>query len=452
MPVVIILGEGQDVLASLLRQLGRQDQEICSDSIQGGVEIFFGKTESFEPMNNIVSQEKNLKEGHIGNPVLRGDLAEGIIVEEFADILLDGGPLGVELPDSPGMSLHIGDQDMVGIFSILEEGQLPGLYGVFGNRASDHDETMWGFPSERLVSKLPCFPAMAELFEATSLGSGFDGGILPGYNSIATSDGVEELDDASAKEPRIGPNANAASGNIGGNLFQTMFEKWHYAGTGCCISRPQAAMPELLEMGLETQQRMIGASAPFLGIVTDFGKLGLPIDCEDHRVQIEDQRGSGFGYSKQPGAKLVVQGDELADGLGGKPLEESPQCRLIWKPGESQHGEENSIVLQDLGLVDAPQARHDSIEESDDQIGGEIVGIALRNLNGPLNQSTESELVAKTLKDYHSSEVSETGIFECEMQYFQAFGHDTELKFRKIYSLTQTVQNGRFVSDRNYNL
>jgi len=31
--IVIILGEGQDVLASLLRQLGRQDQEIGSDSI-----------------------------------------------------------------------------------------------------------------------------------------------------------------------------------------------------------------------------------------------------------------------------------------------------------------------------------------------------------------------------------------------------------------------------------
>ena len=58
LPVVIILGKSQDVLASLLRQLGRQDQEICSDSIQGGVEIFFGKTESFEPMNNVVSQRR----------------------------------------------------------------------------------------------------------------------------------------------------------------------------------------------------------------------------------------------------------------------------------------------------------------------------------------------------------------------------------------------------------
>ena len=102
-------------------------------------------------MNDVVSQKKDLKEGHIGNPILRGDLAEGIIVEEFPDILLDGGSLGVELPDSIGMSLHVGHQDMVGIFSIFEEGQLLGLYRVFGNRASDHDKTMRNFPPKRLV-------------------------------------------------------------------------------------------------------------------------------------------------------------------------------------------------------------------------------------------------------------------------------------------------------------
>jgi hypothetical protein len=273
---------------------------------------------------------------------------------------------------------------MVGIFSIFEEGQLPGLDWVFGNRASDHNEAMRGFPAKRLVSKLPDFPAVAELFETTSPGPRFDGSILPGYNSIATSDCVEELDDASAKEPRIGPNANPGSGNIGGSLGQTTFEKWYCAGTGGCISRSQAAMPELLEMGLEAQEGMIRASSPFLGIVADFGKLSFPIDREDHRVQIEDQGGSGFGYSKQPGAKLVVQGNELSDGLGRKPLEKTTQRGLIGKLRKSQQGEKNPIVLQYLCLVDAPQSGHNSIEKGQEQVGGEIVGVALRNLYGSL--------------------------------------------------------------------
>ena len=157
---------------------------------------------------------------------------------------------------------------------------------------------------------------------------------------------------------------------------------------------------------------MIGASAPFLGIVAYFCKLGFPIDREDHRVQIEDQCRSGFGQSKQPGPKLVVQGNELADGLGRKPLEKTTQRGLIWKLRKSQQGEKNPIVLQDLCLVDPSQASHDSVEESQDQIGGEIVGIALRNPDVFLDQPAKSEPVAKTLKKYHASEVGEMSVFE----------------------------------------
>lgn len=78
---------------------------------------------------------------------------------------------------------------------------------------------------------------------------------------------------------------------------------------------------------------------------------------------------------------------------------------MIWKPGETQHGEEDPIVLQNLGFVDTPQTSHDSVEESDDQIGGKIVGIAVRNLHEILYVSSESELVAKTLHQYHAAEV-----------------------------------------------
>jgi hypothetical protein len=397
LPIVIILWKGQDIFAPFFGQLGRQDQEIGSDSIQCGVEILSGKTQPFEPMDDIVSQQEHLKKGHIGHPVFRGDLAQGIIVEEFPDIFLDGGSLGVELPDPPGMGLQVGHQDMVGIFSIFEEGQLLGLYRVFRNGASDHDKTMRSFPPKRLVSEFSDFPALRKFFETTPPSLRFDSGIFPGHNHIAASERIEKLDDSSAKESRIGSDTDAGTGNRFGDLGQTAFEKWYRSSTGGCVSRSQAAMPELLEMGLETQQRMIGTSASLLGIVTYFCKLGLPIDREDYRVQIEDQCGSGFGYRKQFGAKLVVQGNELADGLGRKPLEKTTQCGLIGKLRESQHGEKNPIVLQDLGLVDPSQASHDSVEESQDQIRGEIVGIALRNPDVFLDQPAKSEFVAKTL-------------------------------------------------------
>lgn len=332
-------------------------------------------------MHEVVRQQQHLKEGHIGDPVLRGDLAQRIIVEEFSDILLDGGALGIELPGPPGMGFQIGDQDMVGIFSVFEEGQLLGLDGIVGDGAPHHDKPMGAFPSMRLVLELSHFPPIAKLFETACSGPGLDRGIFFGHNRIATVDRIEKFDYPPAKEARIGPDTNAGSGNGLGSLGQTGLQKRHRPGTAGSISGTQSAMPEFLEMGLEAQKRMIGSSSPFLGVVAHFGELGLSVNRQHHGIQIEDQRGSGFGQDKQPCAELIVQGNELADRLGREPLEESSQGGLIGKPRKTQQGEKGAIVLQDLGLVDAVQACHDRIEKSQDHIGRKIVDIAVRNLD-----------------------------------------------------------------------
>ena len=163
-----------------------------------------------------------------------------------------------------------------------------------------------------------------------------------------------------------------------------------------------------------------------------------------------DQAEDTGGYAKEQSADFYKQEQELirkyskdSDIIITTALIPGKRAPLLITEEMVKEMRPGSVIV-DLAVEQG------GVEESDDQIGGEIIGVALRNLNGSLNQPTKSELVAKTLKDYHSAEVSETGIFECETQYFQAFGHDTELKFRKIYSLTQTVQNGRFVSEENY--
>ena len=42
-------------------------------------------------MHEIVSQEQPLKEGHIGDPIVGRDFSQGIVVEQFANVLLDRG-------------------------------------------------------------------------------------------------------------------------------------------------------------------------------------------------------------------------------------------------------------------------------------------------------------------------------------------------------------------------
>ena len=79
---------------------------------------------------------------------------------------------------------------------------------------------------------------------------------------------------------------------------------------------------------------------------------------------------------------------------------------MIGKPGKSQQGKEHPVVLQDFGLVDSSQSGHDGVKKSKDQIGREITGMALRNLDIFLNSPAQFELAAKTLQKDHSPEVS----------------------------------------------
>lgn len=126
-----------------------------------------------------------------------------------------------------------------------------------------------------------------------------------------------------------------------------------------------------------------------LGIVTHFGKLGLSIDREHDGVQIENQGRSGLGQGKQLSSKLIVQGDELANGSWGEPFEESSEGGLIGEPGESQQGKEDPVVLQDLGLVDSSQSRHDGIKKGENHVGGMIFPFALRNFHRVLEAVTK---------------------------------------------------------------
>lgn len=217
------------------------------------------------------------------------------------------------------MGFQIGDQDMIGIFPILEQRELPRLDGVLGYGAFHDHKTMLRLPSKRLISKFSCLPSVPQLFETAASGLGFDGGIFPGHDRIAASGRIEKLHDSPAKESRVRPNPDAGSANVLGSLGQTTFEKRHGPRAGRCVPRSQTPMPEFLEMGLEAQERMIGTSASFLGIVAYPCKLGLPMEGKNHGIQIEDQAGSGFGQNKQPGSEPIVH-DDWRIALGGRRL------------------------------------------------------------------------------------------------------------------------------------
>jgi len=185
-------------------------------------------------MDNIGSQQQHVKETHIGHPIFGWNLAQRIVVEKFSNLLFDGGPLGVKSPNSQGMSLQIGDQDMVDIFLIFEESELLGLHWVFWDRTSNDNKTVQILPTMRLVSKLWCLPTILQFLEAESQSPGFDRGVKFGHNYITTALLIEQCDYFFVEESRVAPKLDARSGNTLWNFGETNFDKRHglYSGDG----------------------------------------------------------------------------------------------------------------------------------------------------------------------------------------------------------------------------
>ena len=227
------------------------------------------------------------QEGDIGHPVLGRNLAQGVVVEQFADVFLDGGALGIEPPDPPRMGSQIGDQNMVGILAILEEGQLLSFHRVLRDRAAHDDEAMRVLPMQGLVTKRAGLPSLSELAKATLPSAGFDGGVLLGHDRITAAQAIQELHHPLAETSGVGSEAEARASNVLRDLGQAELQEGNQTRAAHGIAGPQRPMPELLQMRLEANQRVVRTSPPFVRVVPHASILQFAVDGEHHRIEIE---------------------------------------------------------------------------------------------------------------------------------------------------------------------
>jgi len=83
-------------------------------------------------VHDVEGEEQELEEGHVGDPIGRGDPRQGVVGEQFPDVLLDAGALRVEAPHPPGVGPEVGHQDVVGRLLVREEGELFASTGSVG--------------------------------------------------------------------------------------------------------------------------------------------------------------------------------------------------------------------------------------------------------------------------------------------------------------------------------
>jgi hypothetical protein len=109
----------------------------------------------------------------------------------------------------------------------------------------------------RFVPKLPNLPPVPELLEPTFAFAVFDGRVLSCNDGIAAAAVIEKLDDSLSEEAGVATNADTRSGDLLWKLFEAHSQERDRSSAGASISRSQRSMPELLQMSLEAEKRMI---------------------------------------------------------------------------------------------------------------------------------------------------------------------------------------------------
>ncbi len=437
-----IFRQKQNILTAVPGQFGRQKQEVGTNRIQRGPEIFSGQTKPFEPMDNIGREQKQLKEGDVGLPGIAGNFGQRIIVKEFAVVLLYSSSGIVEQIHAPGRHRQIGHENRVDVFGILEQSQLLGFLRVFGNRTSNHDKPMRGIPFlMNVFEELADFPAIVELLETASLRSGLDGGIFFGHDDVPAARFIEKSDNPLTVKSRIHSKTNPSSGDIPGRFGEANFQKADCSRGGHRIAWPQRAVPELLAVRLETKHRVITPSSRLLGVVTDSASLLLAVKCDHHRIDIEGQTRWLFGQCPQMRPQTVMQSDQLPNRLRTQTLQKPAQSCLIRETAQSQHLQKETVVLQDLGPVDSLHAHDDRVQQGQDQFGRMVLGLIVGVMPGQtlLNLLLEIDLFAKTMNQTHPTEVRQVGPLEEKSDVSGSFGHEM-----------QTVHFGRFLSQGSF--
>src|SRR6266581_3280458 len=412
-PMKIVPGQLQHVAPCTTDQARRQHQKIRAHGLHSCCPVRSRQAQSPEPMNQVAREKHELKKRYIGHPVSRGDLAQRQIVKQFADVLLDDGAGLIKFPDAPRLQVEIGDEHTVAVATVLEECQLLGLDRVFWYRTAHHHKAASLGPTVGLVSKLGHFEPALELVEARRPRPLFDWPVFFG-------------DD---------------------NLAQATLKKENHSGVGRSIARSQRAVPKLLAISLEAQQRMIRAAALLFGIVANPGSLLMAIEGQDHGVQIEDQTGGNFGEPEELAPQLVVQTDQLADGFDRQALQKPAQRGLIRKTTEPKKIDEGSVVLQQLGPVDAAQPGDRRVEQSQDQVGRTVIGVALRQLDLALEQSPQAKLLTKTVHKHQAAKVRQMLLVERKAQCSQGFWHRRKVRVALSGRATQRSLKVKFVAE-----
>src|SRR5882724_6702210 len=142
--------------------------------------------------------------------------------------------------------------------------------------------------------------------------------------------------------------------------------------------------------------------------------------------------------SKQLCPQSVMQPNHLSNGRRWNTPKKTAERCLIRKLLQSDQRQKQSIVLENLGLVDALDAGDQYIEERHNEVLGTIVDPVGRGFENALEPATQAELVTKSLNQEQPTEMRQGVALERKLQCLQAFRHSRDARKGKFRLVSQS--------------
>jgi hypothetical protein len=181
-----------------------------------------------------------------------------------------------------------------------------------------------------------------------------------------------------------------------------------------------AALPTILRVPLEAQQRKVRGAPALLGVVAHLGSFLTAVDRQHPAVQVEDCAGA---VPDHPGPPSVVQLEQAAPSSTTQPVQEAPHRRRVRIPRQARQVVKPAVVAQRLGSFDSPQTQDQRVEQSLQRFADTVAIVPLDKPDVVGERALQPDALGKLLDQRDPAKLGEAHTVAGDAQISWSAGH-----------------------------
>src|SRR5260370_6475012 len=412
-------GHSQPGAVASSQQLRRHQEDLVAQSRKRCTLKLCGQTQPFEPVDQIVRQQQEMKVSLVGQEMMRRNLAQVITAFEFANDPFHARPAVVEAPQVQWLQREIGNKHLIKILAQLEESQL--LAGLFCLGSSHHYKAVTFVQSEWLVEELGggnVSPMMAVTQAGEPL---LDGLSQLGSDHKASLSLLQPGNGLVIVETLVGTDDNLSYS--GGDLGKASLEEIANSGRRISMTWTQLPTPEVLRLSFETEQRMVRSASRLEGLVTNICGFLFSVNDQRRGIQIENQTPGPARPDAHLGQEAIVEPAQPRQRLRCHPQEKPSQGRGIRVVRQAAQVLKDTIGLHQVRDLDPFQTEDHRINDRQQQFADAVAIVPLGQPNLHCDRFLEPNSSQEAVQQIDATIMCQAAVPESYREFSLSFWH-----------------------------